>query len=69
MKKVRVQMATQENFAPFGQVLETENRPYGGEAGMYNWYEKQAAVEGAEVVSVIAQPRIMLVRRLPAASG
>lgn len=52
MKKVRVQMATQENFAPFGQVLETENRPYGGEAGMYNWYEKQAAVEGAEVVSV-----------------
>ena len=52
MKKVRVQMVTQENFAPFGQVLETENRPYGGEAGMYNWYEKQAAVAGAEVVSV-----------------
>lgn len=52
MKKVKVQMVTQENFAPFGQVLETEKRPYGGEAGMYNWYEKQAAVEGAEVVSV-----------------
>lgn len=52
MKKVKVQMVTQENFAPFGQVLETENRPYGGEAGMYNWYEKQAAVEGAKVVSV-----------------
>ncbi len=52
MRKIKVQMVSQENFAPFGQVLETENRPYGGEAGMYNWYEKQAAVEGAEVVSV-----------------
>ena len=52
MKKIPVQMVTQENFVSFGQVLETENRPYGGEAGMYNWYEKQAAVQGAEVVSI-----------------
>ena len=52
MKKIQVQMLTAENFAPFGQVIETEGRPYGGEPGMYNWYEKQAAVEGAEVVSV-----------------
>ncbi len=52
MKKVKVEMLTQEAFAPFGQVLETENRPFGGEPGMYNWYEKQASVDGAEVVSV-----------------
>ena len=52
MKKIQVQMVTAENFAPFGAVLETEGRPFGGEAGMYNWYEKQAQVDGAETVSV-----------------
>ncbi len=52
MQKIQVQMVTEENFAPFGAVLETGNRAFGGEAGMYNWYEKQASVEGAEVVSV-----------------
>lgn len=52
MKKIKVQMLTEEAFAPFGAVLQTEGKEFGGEAGMYNWYEKQAAVEGAEVVSV-----------------
>lgn len=52
MNKVSVQMLTQEAFAPFGTVLETEGREYGGEAGMYRWYEKQAEVNGAETVSI-----------------
>ena len=52
MKKIKVQMLTEENFAPFGAVITTEGREYGGEAGMYKWYEKQAEVDNAEVVSV-----------------
>lgn len=52
MKKIKVQMLTEENFAPFGQVIQTEGRAFGGEAGMYNWYEKQAQVDGAETVSI-----------------
>lgn len=52
MKKVKVQMLSEEAFAPFGTVLGTEGRPYGGEEGMYRWYEKQAAVENAQTVSV-----------------
>lgn len=52
MNKIKVQMLTEEAFAPFGQVIQTEGRAYGGEAGMYNWYEKQAQVDGAETVSV-----------------
>jgi len=52
MNKVKVQMLTEEAFAPFGTVIQTEGRTYGGEAGMYNWYEKQAQVDGAETVSI-----------------
>jgi len=52
MKKIKVQMLTEENFAPFGQVIQTEGHTPGGEAGMYNWYEKQAQVDGAETVSI-----------------
>jgi len=52
MKKIKVQMLTEESFAPFGQVIQTEGRAFGGEAGMYNWYEKQAQVDGADTVSV-----------------
>ena len=42
MKKIRVEKLTEASFAPFGSVITTEGRTYGGEAGMYNWYEKQA---------------------------
>ena len=52
MQKVKVQMLTPEAFAPFGQVIDTENRPYGGEEGMYRWYAQQACVENAACVSV-----------------
>lgn len=52
MKKIKVQMLTEENFAPFGQVIQTEGHTPGGEAGMYNWYEKLAQVDNAETVSV-----------------
>ena len=52
MKKIKVQQLTEEAFRPFGRVITTEGRPYGGEEGMYRWYEKQAEVEGAETVSV-----------------
>ena len=52
MKKVQVQMLSAEAFAPFGTVLETDGHTPGGEAGMYQWYEKLASVEGAETVSV-----------------
>lgn len=52
MKKIKVQMLTKEAFAPFGDVLETEGHEPGGEAGMYKWYEKLAAVDGAETVSI-----------------
>ena len=52
MDKVKVQMLTEEAFAPFGRVITCEGRTYGGEAGMYNWYEGQAYVDGAQRVSV-----------------
>ena len=52
MKQIKVQMLTEAAFAPFGQVIQTEGRAYGGEVGMYNWYEKQAQVDGAETVSI-----------------
>ena len=52
MQKVKVQMLTQEAFAPFGAVISCEDRPYGGEEGMYRWYAEQACVENAECVSV-----------------
>ena len=52
MRKVKVQMLTEEAFAPFGKVVTTENRTHGGEAGMYDWYAEQATVENAECVSV-----------------
>jgi len=52
MKKIKVEKLTEEAFAPFGKVLMTEGRDFGGEEGMYKWYEKQSAVEGAETVAV-----------------
>ena len=52
MRKIKVQMISEEAFAPFGQVITTEGRSFDGEAGMYRWYEKQAQVDGAEVVSI-----------------
>ncbi len=52
MRKVKVQMLTEEAFAPFGKVITTEGRTHGGEAGMYDWYAEQATVENAECVSV-----------------
>ena len=52
MMKIKVQMLTAEAFAPFGQVIETEGKEFGGEAGMYRWYEKQAQVDNAETVSI-----------------
>ncbi len=52
MKKVKVEKLTAEAFAPFGDVLTTEGRDFTGEEGMYHWYEKQASVAGAEVVSI-----------------
>lgn len=52
MKKVKVEKLTDEAFAPFGNVLTTEGREFGGEAGMYKWYEKQSSVDGAETVAI-----------------
>lgn len=52
MRKIKVQVLTEEGFAPFGQVITTDGRSFGGEEGMYRWYEKQAQVDGAETVSV-----------------
>ncbi len=52
MKKVKVEKLTDEAFAPFGSVLKTEGRRYGGQEGMFKWYEKQASVDGAEIVSI-----------------
>lgn len=52
MKKIKVEKLTDEAFAPFGSVLTTEDRDYGGEEGLYKWYEKQSSVEGAEIVAV-----------------
>jgi ureidoglycolate lyase len=52
MKKIKVQQLTEEAFRPFGLVIGTEGRPYGGEEGVYRWYEKQAEVDHAETVSV-----------------
>lgn len=52
MNKIKVQMLTEEAFAPFGKVIQTEGKNFGGEAGMYNWYEGQAYVDGAQRVSV-----------------
>jgi ureidoglycolate lyase len=52
MKKVKVEKLTPKAFAPFGDVLTTEGRDYGGEEGMYRWYEKQASVEEADVVAI-----------------
>ena len=52
MKKIKVEKLTEKTFAPFGRVLTTEGRAYGGEEGMYKWYEKQASVDGAECVAV-----------------
>lgn len=55
MKKIKVEKLTTESFAPFGNVLTTEERDFTGEAGMYEWYEKQAWVEGAQIVSINLQ--------------
>lgn len=52
MKKVKLEKLTEKSFSPFGDILTTEGRDYGGEEGMYKWYEKQSSVEGAEVVSI-----------------
>ncbi len=52
MKKIKVEKITDETFAPFGSVLTTEGREYSGEEGIYKWYEKQASVDNAEIVSV-----------------
>lgn len=52
MRKIKVEKLTERAFAPFGSVLMTEGREFGGEEGMYKWYEKQASVEGAQSVSV-----------------
>jgi ureidoglycolate lyase len=52
MRKVKVEKLTSEAFAPFGDVLTTEGRDSGGEEGMYRWYEKQASVEGADIVAI-----------------
>ena len=52
MKKIKVEKLTEKAFAPFGEVLATEGRTYGGEEGMYKWYEKQASIDGAECVAV-----------------
>lgn len=52
MKKVKVEKLTDAAFAPFGRVITTEGREYGGEEGMFKWYEKQSCVVGAEEVAV-----------------
>ncbi|HWR23527.1 MAG TPA: ureidoglycolate lyase [Feifaniaceae bacterium] len=52
MKKLKVQKLTEEAFRPFGSVITTKGRTYGGQEGVFRWYEKQGAVEGAQDVSV-----------------
>jgi ureidoglycolate hydrolase len=52
MKKIKVQSLSEPAFASFGTVIETENRPFCGEDGIYRWYEKQAQIDGAETVSI-----------------
>ena len=52
MIKIKVEKLTEASFAPFGTVLTTEGREFGGEEGMYRWYEKQAEIDGAETVSI-----------------
>lgn len=52
MKKIKVEKLTEESFSPFGQVIKTEGRDSVGEEGIFRWYEKQASIDGAEVVSV-----------------
>lgn len=52
MRKIRVEKLTEQAFAPLGQLITTQGRPYGGEEGMYRWYEKQAQIDGAQTVSV-----------------
>jgi ureidoglycolate lyase len=52
MKKVKVEKLTDAAFAPFGSILTTEGRKFVGPEGMFQWYEKQSCVEGAESVSV-----------------
>lgn len=52
MKRIQVQRLTEEAFKPFGSVITTKGRPYGGQEGVYLWYEKQAAIENAQTVSV-----------------
>lgn len=42
MKKVKVEKLTDAAFAPFGCVLMTYGREYGGEVSMFKWYEKQS---------------------------
>jgi len=52
MNEIKVQMLTEEAFAPFGKVITTQGRTHGGEEGMYRWYEGQAYVDGTDRVSV-----------------
>lgn len=52
MKKIKVEKLTDKGFASFGSVLTTEGRKSGGQEGMFKWYEKQASVDGAEIVSI-----------------
>lgn len=52
MKRIDVLQLTEDTFSPFGSILETQGRPYCGEAGVYQWYEKQAQVDNAKIVSI-----------------
>lgn len=52
MRKIKVQKLTDAAFAPFGTVITTNGRNFGGETGVFKWYEKQAAVDNAQTVSV-----------------
>ena len=52
MDKIKVQMLTEDAFAPFGRVITCEGRTHGGEIGMYDWYEGQAYVDGAQRTSI-----------------
>ncbi|MCE5189397.1 MAG: ureidoglycolate lyase [Eubacteriales bacterium] len=52
MKKIEVFELSEEAFSPFGSILQTEGRAFCGETGVYQWYEKQAQVDGAETVSI-----------------
>ncbi len=52
MKTIPVQPLTEQSFARYGTVITTQNRPYGGEEGIYRWYEKQAEVTDAKTVSI-----------------